>query len=82
MVWSQTPRLLNTLPWRGWSDPFGELNRIQSEMARLLAPVQRALAEREFPPVRVSTWMFSPISRIGVIRLRSTSVVSAFSGDR
>jgi HSP20 family protein len=55
MVWSQDPRLLSTFPWRGWADPFGELNRIQSEMARLLGPARRALLEREFPPVRVAT---------------------------
>lgn len=55
MVWSQSPRLLSTFPWRGWADPFGELNRIQSEVARLLGPAQRAHLEREFPPVRVST---------------------------
>jgi HSP20 family protein len=55
MVWSQSPRLLGAFPFKGWADPLGELNRIQSEMARLLGPTPRAFLEREFPPVRVST---------------------------
>lgn len=55
MFWTQTPSLLRSLDWQGRLDPFRELNRIQSEVDRLFAPLSRALVEPQFPPVRVLT---------------------------
>lgn len=55
MFWNQSPSLLRSLDGQGRLDPFRELNRIQSEVNRLFAPLSRALVEPQFPPVRVLT---------------------------
>lgn len=55
MPWNRSPSLPSSLSWPGRLDPFRELNRIQSEVGRLLAPLSRAFSERDFPPVRVLT---------------------------
>jgi HSP20 family protein len=55
MFWTEAPNLLRNLHWPGGLDAYRELDRIQSEVNRLLAPLSRVFAEPRFPAVRVLT---------------------------
>ena len=55
MTWTRTPSLFRGLHWPGQLDAYRQLDRIQSEVNRLLAPLSRVFAEPQFPAVRVLT---------------------------
>ena len=55
MVWNRFPRYTDGNPRAGHWGPLAELERLQSEFARLFEGARPLLGRRESPPVRIST---------------------------